>query len=187
MIRRPLVNVNEKVPGYLEGALALGCVLGGGLAEPVGRRAVGVVLELAGCAADLADAAAGLPTRAGDAPVVLAALLLVCLSVAPPLSHRILLPPPPPRRGPPRPPPPPPPPPPKPPKPPRPSREGGRASSTLIVRPSSGFPFSSSIALRPSALVAISTKPKPRERPEERAVTTLADSTVPGCSEKARR
>src|SRR3990172_9240457 len=126
MIRRPLVNVNEKVPGYLEGALTLGCVLGGGLAEPVGRRAVGVVLELAGCAADLADAGAGLPARAGDAPVVLAALLLVCLSAAPRLYHRILLPPPPPpRRGPPRP-PPPPPPPPKTPRPP--SREGGRAS-----------------------------------------------------------
>src|SRR3990172_4383775 len=163
MIRRPLVNVNEKVPGYLEGALALDRVLGGGLAEPVGRRAVGVVLELAGCAADLADAGAGFPARAGDAPVVLAALLLVCLSAAPRLYHRILLPPPPPRRGPPRPPPPPPPPPPQPP---RPSREGGRASSTLIVRPSSVFPFSSSIALRPSALVDISTKPKPRERPE---------------------
>src|SRR3990172_9888382 len=169
MIHRPSRERQREGRRRAGGRLALGGVLGGRLAEPVGRRAVGVVLELAGSAADLADAGAGFPGGAGDAPVVLAALVLAGLSVPKRLYHRILRPPPPPpRRGPPR------VPPPKPPL----SREGGRASSTLIVRPSSVLPFSSSIALRPSSLVDISTNPKPRDQPESRPLTMLALSSV---------
>jgi len=78
-----------------------------------------------------------------------------------------------------------PPPPGRPPPPPRCS--GGRASSTLIVRPSRLLPFSSSIALRASAAEAISTNPNPRERPEKRSATTDAESTLPACSKKVRR
>jgi hypothetical protein len=49
------------------------------------------------------------------------------------------------------------------------------------------LPVSSEIALRASAAVAISTNPNPRERPENRSVTTDAESTLPACSKKARR
>src|SRR5258705_12697361 len=38
------------------------------------------------------------------------------------------------------------------------------------------------MAASPSSLLAISTKPKPRERPASRSSTTLADSTVPACA-----
>jgi len=38
-----------------------------------------------------------------------------------------------------------------------------------------------------SSVVAISTKPKPRDCPENLSVTTDADSTVPHCEKYSRR
>src|SRR5206468_7934771 len=90
------------------------------------------------------------------------------------------------RRPPPQPPPPPPPPrrwpPPPPPAPPP-----GLATSTLIRRPSSSVLFRRATASLASSVVAISTNPKPRDRPVSRSVTTLADSTVPIWAKVSRR
>src|SRR5262245_37540684 len=74
-------------------------------------------------------------------------------------------PPPPPPRGPPRPPPPPPP------------LLFGRASLTVIVRPSSSVPFRASTAARASASLFIDTKANPRGRPVSRSVITATSST----------
>jgi hypothetical protein len=58
-------------------------------------------------------------------------------------------------------------------------RSIGFASLTTSVRPSSCVPFSASIALCASALVAISTKPKPRDWPVNLSAIKRADATVP--------
>jgi hypothetical protein len=84
-------------------------------------------------------------------------------------------------RSPPRPPRPPPPPPPPPP------RSGfGLASFTFTVRPPICDPFKAVMALSPSSAFAISTNPKPRDRPVSRSVKMLTRSTWPYAS-KARR
>src|SRR5213593_743106 len=94
---------------------------------------------------------------------------------------------------PPRDPPRPPPPPPKPPRPPPPRRSppppapGAFAFSTWIVRPSRFVPLRRLMACSASSGVAISTNPKPRERPVSRSVTTLADSTLPTAAKASRR
>src|SRR5438093_8602708 len=94
---------------------------------------------------------------------------------------------------PPRDPPRPPPPPPKPPRPPPPRRSppppapGAFAFSTWIVRPSRLVPLRRLMACSASSGVAISTKPKPRDRPVSRSVTTLADSTLPVAAKASRR
>src|SRR5881296_3602921 len=94
---------------------------------------------------------------------------------------------------PPRDPPRPPPPPPKPPRPPPPRRSppppapGAFAFSTWIVRPSRLVPLRRLMACSASSGVAISTKPKPRDRPVSRSVTTLADSTLPAAAKASRR
>src|SRR5919206_1746543 len=56
-----------------------------------------------------------------------------------------------------------------------------------MVRPSTDVPLSLLIACSASSGVAISTKPKPRERPVSRSVTTAADSTVPVAAKTSRR
>src|SRR5207245_5881189 len=72
-----------------------------------------------------------------------------------------------------------------PPYPPRPSprrsppEPEGFATSTLISRPSSSVPFSRRTASLASSEAVISSNPKPRDRPESRSVTTLAESTPP--------
>ena len=96
----------------------------------------------------------------------------------------------------PRPPPPPPPPPRLPPRsprsrppppPPPPARSVlGRASLTLMVRPPTEDPFRAVIAFSPSSLLAISTNPKPRERPVSRSVMMLTRSTCPKGSKICR-
>jgi len=96
----------------------------------------------------------------------------------------------------PRPPPPPPRPPRSPPRsPPRPPRSRppppacsvlGRASLTFRVRPPTCDPFSAVMAFSPSSLLAISTKPKPRERPVSRSVMMLTRSTCPNGSNICR-
>src|SRR5579862_1793916 len=80
----------------------------------------------------------------------------------------------------------PPPPPPRPPRsrppppPPPPLRSVfGRASLTLMVRPPTCDPFNAVMAFSPSSLLAISTNPKPRERPVSRSVMMLTRSTCP--------
>src|SRR6266446_9818776 len=97
-----------------------------------------------------------------------------------------------PPRDPPRPPPPPPPKPPRPPPaPPRrsppPPAPGAFAFSTWMVRPSRLVPLRRLMACSASSGVAISTKPKPRDRPVSRSVTTLADSTLPVAAKASRR
>src|ERR1700685_696399 len=86
--------------------------------------------------------------------------------------------------------PPPPPPPPrsrKPPPPPPPARSVlGRASFTLSVRPPTCEPFNAVIAFSPSSLLAISTNPKPRDRPVSRSVIMLTRSTWPKGSKSCR-
>src|SRR5580693_10039414 len=77
---------------------------------------------------------------------------------------------------------PPPPPPPYPPPPPPPRSVFGRASLTLMVRPPTCEPFRAVMALSPSSLLAISTKPNPRERPVSRSVMMLTRSTCPNGS-----
>src|SRR6202020_159430 len=96
----------------------------------------------------------------------------------------------------PRPPPPPPRPPRSPPRsPPRPPRSRppppacsvfGRASFTLRVRPPTCDPFNAVMAFSPSSLLAISTKPKPRDRPVSRSVIMLTRSTCPNGSNICR-
>src|SRR5688500_2781892 len=56
-----------------------------------------------------------------------------------------------------------------------------------MVRPSTDVPLSLLIACSASSGVAISTKPKPRERPVSRSVTTAADSTLPVAAKTSRR
>src|SRR6266545_4974878 len=63
----------------------------------------------------------------------------------------------------------------------------GLASFTVKLRPFKSLPLNSSIAFCPSSLEAISTKPKPRERPVSRSSTTVADSTVPICAKSCWR
>ena len=77
--------------------------------------------------------------------------------------------------------PPPPPPPPYPPPPPPPPRRSsrGRASLAFTSRPSSIVPLMAAMAVLASPLSGISTKPKPRERPDSRSVITRAESTAP--------
>jgi hypothetical protein len=85
-------------------------------------------------------------------------------------------------------PPPPPPPPKREPPPPPPDRVPGElATLTVSFRPSKGWSFSLLIASWASAAVDISTKPKPRDWPENRSVMTVADSTVPHWAKYSRR
>src|SRR5262245_66232421 len=56
-----------------------------------------------------------------------------------------------------------------------------------MVRPSRFVPLRRLMACSASSGVAISTKPKPRERPVSRSVTTLADSTLPTAAKASRR
>src|SRR5207245_10922770 len=80
--------------------------------------------------------------------------------------------------------------PPRPPPAPRrspPPLPGDFAFSTRIVRPSRFVPFRRRMACSASAGVAISTNPKPRDRPVSRSVTTLADSTAPAAAKASRR
>jgi hypothetical protein len=51
--------------------------------------------------------------------------------------------------------------------------------STVIRRPSSSRPFSWEIALFAPSVESISTKPKPRDWPENRSVMTVAERTLP--------
>jgi hypothetical protein len=54
------------------------------------------------------------------------------------------------------------------------------------MRPSSCEPFREEMARSASSVVAISTKPKPRERPVSRSVITAAESTAPKRAKAAR-
>src|SRR3989442_1487420 len=72
-------------------------------------------------------------------------------------------------------------------RPPPPLRSGDLASSTLIWRPSRSRPLKRDTASCASSVVAISTKPKPRDRPVPLSVTTVADSTVPAAAKTSRR
>src|SRR3954468_15102411 len=93
----------------------------------------------------------------------------------------------PPPLGPPKPPPGPPPsergprgprgPPPGPPGPP--GRARSSATRTARVRPFRSYPSSCRMATSASASEPISTKPKPRERPDSRSVAIFTDSTCP--------
>ncbi len=78
--------------------------------------------------------------------------------------------------------------PPRPPPPPPPAlRSGfGRASFTFKVRPPTCEPFSAAIAFSPSSALAISTNPKPRERPVSRSVMIATRSTCPYASNNWR-
>ena len=55
-----------------------------------------------------------------------------------------------------------------------------------MVLPSTDVPLSLLIACSASSGVAISTNPKPRERPVSRSVTTAADSTLPTAAKTSR-
>src|SRR3989304_4894506 len=143
-----------------------GGAVSGGLYRSGGGPALVVVGKAARGPAVLAHGFAGLARRGLDLPVVRATggrRLWRCRLRA--LLYHL----PPPRR-PPAPPPPPPPPPPRPPPPPPPPPIrccGGRASSTVSVRPSNILPFSSWIALRASSLLASSTKTDARQRTDD--------------------
>src|SRR5256712_6766768 len=56
-----------------------------------------------------------------------------------------------------------------------------------MVRPSRLVPLRRLMACSASSGVAISTKPKPRDRPVSRSVTTRADSTLPWAAKTSRR
>src|SRR4029078_12521320 len=56
-----------------------------------------------------------------------------------------------------------------------------------MVGPSTDVPLRRLMACSASSGVAISTNPKPRERPVSRSVTTLADSTLPTAAKASRR
>src|SRR5262245_18659136 len=71
--------------------------------------------------------------------------------------------------------------------PPPPRSERALASVTVRFRPWTARPFRPAIAFWASAFDAISTKPKPRERPLSRSVTTEADSQVPTSVKSASR
>src|SRR6266705_6882463 len=60
------------------------------------------------------------------------------------------------------------------------------ATSTFSVRPSTIWPLNFFAAASASSVVAISTKPNPRERPVSRSVTTVADSTPPAWANTSR-
>src|SRR3972149_4758981 len=129
-----------------------GGAVSGGLYRSGGGPALVVVGKAARGPAVLAHGFAGLARRGVYLPVVRATggrRLWRCRLRA--LLYHL----PPPRR------PPAPPPPPLPPPPPPIRCCGGRASSTVSVRPSNILPFSSWIALRASSLLVISTKPNP--------------------------
>src|SRR5262249_47208561 len=64
---------------------------------------------------------------------------------------------------------------------------GAFAFSTWIVRPSRFVPLRRLMACSASSGVAISTNPKPRDRPVSRSVPTLADSTLPTAAKASRR
>src|SRR5262249_58504851 len=51
----------------------------------------------------------------------------------------------------------------------------GVALSTRVIRPSSDVPLSEEMAFSASSVVAISTKPKPLQRPVSPSVITAAD------------
>src|SRR5262252_6279561 len=98
-----------------------------------------------------------------------------------------------PRSPPPNPPPRPPPgrpppgrPPPRGPPPPAPGALGVERF-TVSLRPSRSLPLSSEMARWASSAVAISTKPNPRDCPENLSVITAADSTVPHCAKYSRK
>ena len=55
----------------------------------------------------------------------------------------------------------------------------GRASFTFRVRPPTWLPLRAAMAFSPSSALAISTNPKPRERPVSRSVMMLTRSTCP--------
>ena len=57
--------------------------------------------------------------------------------------------------------------------------DAGFAMLTISFRPSNGWLWSCLMAACASASVDISTKPNPRDCPDIRSVTTVADSTVP--------
>ncbi len=63
----------------------------------------------------------------------------------------------------------------------------GVALSTRMLRPSRLVLFRAPSARSASSEVAISTKPKPRDRPVSRSVMTAADSTTPYRAKAARR
>src|SRR3990167_6123703 len=62
----------------------------------------------------------------------------------------------------------------------------GRASETVSMRPPKSLPFHMAIAPSAPASSAISTKPKPRERPVSRSVTMLAEATSPALAKASR-
>src|SRR3989344_6093590 len=62
----------------------------------------------------------------------------------------------------------------------------GRASETVSMRPPKSLPFHIAIAPSAPASSAISTKPKPRERPVSRSVTMLAEATSPALAKASR-
>src|SRR5262249_49455974 len=92
-------------------------------------------------------------------------------------------PPPPPGRPPPGRPPPGPPPPPPPPV----RGACGFEISTVMRRPSSSRPLSWEIAFWAPSAESISTKPKPRDWPENRSVMTVAERTLPLWAKNSRR
>src|SRR3989338_3525553 len=62
----------------------------------------------------------------------------------------------------------------------------GRASETVSIRPPNSLPFHMAIAPSAPASSAISTKPKPRERPVSRSVTIEAVATSPAWAKASR-
>src|SRR5581483_4504843 len=60
------------------------------------------------------------------------------------------------------------------------------AASTLSRRPPNGWPSNIVTAVFASASVDISTKPKPRDWPEMRSVTTVAETTSPAAAKCVR-
>src|ERR1700712_2524744 len=59
------------------------------------------------------------------------------------------------------------------------------ATETDIARPSTSLLLRPNIASFPSSSEAISTKPKPRERPLSLSIITLAELTVPNCAKSS--
>ena len=66
-----------------------------------------------------------------------------------------------------------------------PDDERSRASLTLSAHPFSALPFTCATAFCASVSELISTKPKPREWPVTRSVTTVADTHGPTCENNA--
>lgn len=63
----------------------------------------------------------------------------------------------------------------------------GRASLTRSVRPPKSLPSRAVIALLASSWFAISTKPKPRNRPVSLSLTNLTELTSPYCPKRSFR